>query len=141
LLSQLRDIHHRVSETVAELADLLSGAEVDLQALAGTRMKLTRLTGQWRTHVQCTILPALNHVTPGQAAGISELRREAADFAVRKSSHIARWSARATEADIAGYKRASVEMRKALLARVELEKATLYPLLEAKAAGTASMPS
>lgn len=134
MLSQLRDFHRRVRETVAELADILSGAEVDLRALAETRMKLTRLTGQWRTHVQCAILPQLNHVAPGQPDRLAELRREAADFAVKKSSHIARWTSRTTEADIPGYKRASAEMRKSLLARVELEETILCPLLEAKSA-------
>lgn len=138
MLGQLKDIHGQVRETIAELAEILSAADPDLRALAGTRMKLTRLTGRWRTLVQCTILPELSHVAPSQGDRLAELRREAADFAVKKSAHIARWSSRATEADIAGYRRSSVEMRKGLLARVELEETILCPLLEAKATERAS---
>jgi len=140
LLSQLKDAHDEMRATIAELADVLSGPERDLQALAKTRMKLTRTSGKWRTLVQCEILPQLNDVPPEQARQIAELRREAAEFAVRKSNHIARWSTRATEADIAGYLRASAEMRRQLLTRVDREAALFYPLLEAKAACTAALP-
>ena len=141
MLSQLKDVHDEMRAVIAELAHVLSGPERDLQALAKTRMKLTRTSGKWRTLVQCEVLPQLNDVPPDQARQIAELRREAAEFAVRKSDHIARWSARATEADIAGYLRASAEMRRLLLARVDREAALFYPLLEAKpAAGAATLP-
>jgi len=140
LLSQLKDAHRQMRDTIAELASGLSEPHPDFQALSKTRMKLTRISGQWRTLVQCRILPALNDVAPAQQQQLDMLRREAAAFAVRKSDHIARWSIRATEADIAGYRRASADMRRSLLGRVDREAAILYPLLEAKMAA-AGVPS
>ena len=142
MLSQLKDIHRQVRETIAELASVLSEPHPDSQTLSRTRMKLTRACGQWRMLVQCTILPGLNDMSPTETGQLDALRREAAAFAVTKSDHIARWSGRATEADIAGYRRASADMRGWLLARIEREAAILYPLLEARtvAAAAASLP-
>ena len=133
MLGQLKEIHDQVRGVVAELAGILAETKPDLQALARTRMKLTKLTGKWRTLIQCTILPELSHVGPDQARQLAELRREAAAFAVKKSNHITRWSSRATEADVAGYRRASADMRRSLLSRVDLEAGILYPLLGTKA--------
>jgi len=141
LLIQLRDIHARLRETIAELGDVLTEPTVDFVALAKTRMKLTRTTGHWRTLMQCKILPELSNVTPDERRQLAELRREEADFAVRKSAHIARWSARATEADIAGYRGASADMRQSLLARIDREAAILYPLLKEKIAERAATPA
>jgi len=139
LLGQLKDIHTQVRMTVGELADILAETSPDLQRLAKTRMKLTKLTGKWRTLVQCTILPELSEVGPAHARQLAELRREAAEFAVKKSGHIARWSSRATEADVAGYRRASADMRRALLGRIDLEAGILYPLLTTRPAQPAVM--
>jgi len=133
LLSQLKNAHDEMRAAIMELADVLSTPERDFQALAKARMKLTRASGKWRTLVQCEILPRLNDVSPDVARQIAELRRESAEFSVRKSQHIARWSGRATEADIAGYLRASAEMRRLLLGRLDREAALFYPLLEARA--------
>jgi len=130
LLSELRETHDQMRAAIAELAGILSDASPDLQALARTRMKLTRLSGKWRTFVQCVVLPEIAEVPMDQARLLAELRREAAELAVAKADHIARWSARATEGDIAGYRLASAEMRRLLLARLDLEAAILYPLLQ-----------
>lgn len=134
MLSQLKHAHAQMRETIAELASVLSEPHPDVQALSRTRMKLTRVSGQWRTLVQCVILPELNDIPPDRTHQLDALRREAAAFAIRKSDHIAHWSIRATEADIAGYQRASAEMRRSLLGRIDREAAILYPLLEGKAA-------
>jgi len=130
LLTQLKNIHTQVRATTAELAGILSETNPDLQALARTRMKLTRQAGHWRTFLQCQILPALDSLGPAQAAQVADLRRGAAEFAIKKSAHIAHWSSRAAESNIAGYRRASADMRSSLLARIEREAAILYPLLE-----------
>ena len=137
MLNELKDVHGRMREAIAELASILSEPTPDFQALPKARMTITRVSGQWRTLIQCVILPALKDISPAQARQLDELRREAAEFAVRKSEHIARWNNRATEADIAGYLRASAGMRRSLLARIEREAAILYPLLEDKAAAGA----
>jgi uncharacterized protein (DUF2236 family) len=134
LLSQLKDIHNQLRETIAQLADLLAEPNVNLEALSRTRMKLTRVSGQGRAFLQCTVLPALRDVPPAQARQIDQLRRDAAMQVIDKSNHLARWSARATQADLAGYKRASADMRRSMLQRIEQEAAVLYPLLEAKMA-------
>lgn len=134
MLGQLKDVHAEMRAAIAELADVLSTRELDFQALAKTRMRLTRASGKWRTLVQCEILPRLNDVSPELNRQIADMRRESAEFGVKKSQHIARWSARAAEADPAGYMRASSEMRRLLLGRLDREAALFYPLLEAKAA-------
>lgn len=138
MLSELKDMHRQVRETIAELASVLSDPHPDLQTLSRTRMKLTRTCGQWRTLVQCTILPELHDLSAIETGQLDALRRDGAAFVVRKSDHIARWTGRATEADIAGYRRASADMRRSLLARVEREAAILYPLLEARTATAAA---
>lgn len=138
MLTQLKDVHEEMRAIIAELANVLSATERDFQALARTRMKLTRTSGKWRTLVQCEILPQLNDVSPDLARQIADLRRESAEFGVKKSQHLARWSARAAEEDIAGYMRASAEMRRLLIGRIDREAALFYPLLEAKAAAAAA---
>jgi len=95
-------------------------------------MKLTRVSGKWRTFVQCVALPELTDVSPDQARLLAELRRETAEFTVTKAEHIARWTMRVTEDDIAGYRRASAEIRRLLLAHLDREAAILYPLIQAK---------
>jgi len=140
LLNQLKDVHEEVRATIKGLAEVLADANPDTQALSRIRMKLTRATGKWRTFVQCTVLPELTQVTPDQARLLAEMRSEAAEFAITKSTHISRWSTRVTEGDIAGYRRASADMRSALLARLDREAAILYPLLKDKAAGPRLLP-
>jgi len=140
LLNQLEDVHEEVRAAIKELADILAGANPDTLALNKIRMKLTWATGKWRTFVQCTVLPELTQLTPDQARLLADMRSEAAEFVVKKSAHISRWSTRATESDIAGYRRASADMRRALLARLDREAAILYPLLKARAAGGHALP-
>jgi len=78
------------------------------------------------------VLPELTDLTPDQVRLLAELRRESAELAVTKAEHIARWTTRVTEGDIAGYRRASAEMRRLLLARLDREAAIFYPLIHAK---------
>lgn len=129
---ELQALHVQLRQMIAELAVLVSQASPDIDALSSTRLKLTRLSGRRQSMIQCAILPRLHAIPPANAAQLQDLRLEAAALAVKFSEHISRWTTRAIQSDWPGYQRASAEMRRSMLNRIEREAAILYPLLEAE---------
>ena len=81
--------------------------------------------------IECTIYPLLHDVGPYEAARIADLRLEASQLMVQSSEHIGQWTMRGICADWPGYQRASAEMRRNMIRRIQREAAILYPLLEA----------
>ena len=132
MLTQLKAFDSDLREGLAELAKHMSQPALNGDLLSRTRLKLTRLIGRRRSLIQCTILPCLHDVPPKYAAQLGELRVETVALAVQFSTHLVRWTARAIQADWAGYQTASVEMRRSLLRRIDADTALLYPLLTAK---------
>ena len=130
MLSELKAIHAELREAITELAAIVSATAPDEEALSRTRLKLTRLSRRRSALIRSADFPQ-----PGDAAvaaRLNDLRLEATELMVKSSEHITRWTTRAILADWAGYQRASAEMRKSMLRRIEREAALLYPLLEGK---------
>jgi hypothetical protein len=138
VLSQLQALHAELRLTIAELAAELAKPQPDADRLPAVRLKLTRLSGQRKSLIECSIAPALRNIAPDDAARVAELRQAIAPIALATSDHIARWTMRQIAADWAGYQRASAAMRRAMLRRIDQEAAILYPLLEAEAARQAA---
>jgi len=131
LLSELKAIHAELREAIAELAAIVSQTAPDEEALSRTRLKLTRLSRR-----RSALIRSATFSDPHDAAitaQLDDLRLEATNLMVKSSEHITRWTTRAILADWAGYQRASAEMRKSMLRRIEREAALLYPLLQGKA--------
>jgi len=131
LLSELKAIHAELREAIAELAAIVSQTVPDEEALSRTRLKLTRLSRRRSALIRSATFPDPHDAAI--TAQLDDLRLEATNLMVKSSEHITRWTTRAILADWAGYQRASAEMRKSMLRRIEREVALLYPLLEGKA--------
>jgi hypothetical protein len=134
VLSQLEALHAELRLAIAELAAEVGKSAPDQDRLPAARLKLTRLSGRRKSLIECSIAPLLHDVAPDDARRIADLRAEAARIAAGTSNHIARWTMREIVADWAGYQRASADMRRAMLRRIDREAAVFYPLLEAESA-------
>ena len=132
MLNRLKTLHDELRTAIAELAAETAKSEPDVDTLPAVRLKLTRASSRRKALIECSISPLLHDVSPEDARRIDDLRRVAADRAVKSSAHIARWTMRAIVADWDGYRRASADMRAHMLRRIKEEAAVLYPLLEAK---------
>ncbi len=134
MLSQLKIVHADLRDAIAALEKVVSRPAPEGEALSAARLRLSRISRQRRSLIECTILPLLHDVPPAAAAEIADLRLEAARLLVESSSHIGAWTMRAIVADWAGYQRASAGMRASMLRRIDREARLLYPLLEKRPA-------
>jgi hypothetical protein len=132
LLSQLKALHDELRLAIAELATEVGKSAPDLERLPMVRLNLNRLSGRRKSLIECSIAPLLHDAFPEDARRIADLRYESAGIAVATSTHIARWTMRQIVSDWPGYQRASAEMRRAMLRRIDREAAVFYPLLEAE---------
>jgi len=126
-------LHDELRDAITHLAIVVRQPTLDKDAVASARLRLTKLSRQRRSFIQCTLLPSLHDVGPQEAQRINQFVLEAAGLAVASSEHIARWTMAAISADWTGYQLASAEMRASMLKRIRLEAAVLYPILEARA--------
>ena len=138
MLSQLKALHAELRLAIAELAVEAAKNEPDQDRLPAARLKLTRVSGRRKSLIECSIAPILHNVAPEDARRIADLRYESSAIAVGTSEHIAQWTTRAIVADWFGYRRASAEMRRAMLRRIDQEAALFYPLLAAEPARQAA---
>jgi len=138
VLSQLKALHIELRLAISELAVEAAKSQPDQDRLPAARLKLTRLSGRRKSLIECSIAPRLHNVAPEDARRIADLRYEAAAIAVATSNHIARWTTRQIVADWSGYQRASADMRRAMLRRIDQEAAIFYPLLEVESARQAA---
>jgi len=129
VLDKLKAIHQEQREAVASLAAILSHPDRDGDALAAARLVVMRINRRRLSLIDCAILPLLPDAGPADARALSELRLETATHAIRMSQHITRWTLTAICSDWDGYKRASAEMRREVLRRLDREAEVLYPLL------------
>lgn len=130
MLTKLKAAHAELRAAIAVLAAETARAAPDPAALPAARLKLTRASSRRRTLVQCLIATELHGLPSETAHRVEALRRNSYDMAVLSSEHIGRWTLRAILADWAGYQQASIQIRAAMLRRMEEEMTVLYPLLE-----------
>jgi len=135
VLNQLKAVHAELRDGIAALESVVVRPAPDDEPLSVARLRLSRLSSRRRTMIETQIYPLLTSLSPEEARQVNALRFETAELLVRSSRHIGKWTVRAIWADWAGYQRASAEMRRSMLRRIQREAAILYPLLEARAPG------
>ena len=129
MLDKLKTIHDEQREALTALATIVAQPDQDGDALAAARLLAMKLNRRRLSLIENTIFPFLHDAPPADARALSELRLEEAKHAVRMSEHITRWTLTAISSDWDGYKRASSEMRRAVLRRLDREAEVFYPLL------------
>lgn len=129
MLEELQDIHAELREAIAALAEITSQLDPDVEALSAARLRLSRLSRRRRALIEYSILPALKDTAAVDKRAISDLTVETAEQSVRSSEHVSRWTLSVICGDWAGYKRASAEMRREMLRKIEREGRIIYPLL------------
>ena len=129
MLEKLKAIHHEQREAIARLAQITSQPDRDGDALAAARLLIMRRNRRRLSIIEHTILPSLHDVPPTDARALSELRLDEAKHAVKMSQHIAQWTQTAICSDWDGYRRASAELRREVLRRLDREAEVFYPLL------------
>lgn len=134
MLTELKAIHAELREAIAALEMLVERPAPADGPLSAARLRLSRLSSRRRSMIECSIYPMLHDVGPNDAARIADLRLETARLLVCSSEHIGRWTMREICADWAGYQRASSDMRRTMIRRIQREAAILYPLLEGRQA-------
>jgi hypothetical protein len=134
VLTELKAIHAELREATVALQSVVSHPAPDDEALSAARLRLSRLSSRRRNMIESAIYPLLRNVSPEEARQIADLRLETGALLVASSQHIGKWTVHAIRADWAGYQRASGDMRRIMLRRIQHEADLLYPLLEAQAA-------
>lgn len=129
MLAELQEAHDALLAGIRELEDATQADAPDASALAGIRWRLSRASGQRRRLIEQASAQLLERV-PGAAPDIGRLRENNIGMLSASSRHVGGWPIERIAADWAGYCAASAEIRKAMRARIELERAILYPLLE-----------
>lgn len=132
VLTQLKALHAELREAIGALEAVVARPTFDDAAVSAARLRLSRLSSRRRSMIECSIFPLLHDVAPVDATRIADLRLETAKLLVQSSEHIGRWTMREIAADWSGYQRASAEMRRSMIRRIQREAAVLYPLLEAR---------
>jgi len=131
LLDQLRDLHERTCTAALEMERLTAATSADPRLLPGARLQLARLSRLRTTLLDQTIYPMLlARLGSVDAETLYRLRDERMGVARIASEHTGYWTPERVTADWAGYQRACVGMFAAIRARVEAERAALYPLIE-----------
>jgi hypothetical protein len=134
VLSELKAIHSELREAIAALEAIVERPAPEDGPLSAARLNLSRLSSRRRVMIENRIYPLLQDIGPADAERVCELRLETARLMVQSSQHIGRWTMRAILADWSGYQRASAEIRRGMIRRIQHESAVLYPLLEARQA-------
>lgn len=134
MLNDLKAIHAELRAAIADLERVVALPAPEEELLSAARLRLSRLSSRRRTMIESSICPLLGDLAPEDAERVADLRLETGTLLVQSSRHIGQWTMRAICADWAGYQRASAEMRRAMLRRIQREAAVLYPLLESRAA-------
>lgn len=129
MLEELREAHAALLAGIQELEDATRADAPDASALAGIRWRLSRASGRRRRLIEQASAHLLDQV-PGAAPEIGRLREGNAEMLSASSRHVGDWTIERITADWRGYRAASADMRKAMRARIALEKKILYPLLE-----------
>jgi len=138
LLSQLTSLHQEVLALISDLEALTRADQPRLDAVAGTRLKLTRASRKRTSLLEGTIYPLLlEAATPAERTRITALRQEGKDALHGSVEHIGRWTIAEIERRWADYRAASAKLRGAMRTRVADERALVYPLLAAKGDVTA----
>lgn len=137
MLAELKCVHGELRGAIAALADLLSRAQPDDEALPAVRLRIARASRRQRSLIEYTIIPQLHDVSAINARAVSDLSVETAAQGVKYSEHIGRWTRIAVCADWAGYQRASTDLAREMLRLAEREAAILYPLIETRSYQTA----
>jgi hypothetical protein len=133
MLAELREAHAVLIAGIQELESATRAPVPDPSALAAIRWRLSRASGRRRRLVDqaCSRLSSQAR----SASGLDELRDNNSGMLSATSRHVGTWTIERVVADWQGYRAASAEMRKAMLARIATEKSILYPLLEQAEAG------
>ncbi|NYT42830.1 hypothetical protein HZY97_18800 [Sphingomonas sp. R-74633] len=129
MLTELHEAHATLLAGIQELEDATRAPAPDPSALAAIRWRLSRASSRRRRLVEqaCTRLAA---DAPRSAPQLDVLRDSNTDMLSATSRHVGAWTIERVVADWPGYRAASIEMRKAMRARIATEKSILYPLLE-----------
>jgi hypothetical protein len=129
LVSRLGDAHELLAEAIAAL-ERLTLKPLDPTALASARWRLSAANRARRAVWQdCYhfLLPLVDRPT---AAALTELKVRDMEMARASAAHLARWPARAAQAEWPTYCQASRAIRGPMTAAMQVEMRLLAPLLQ-----------
>lgn len=130
LKTQLDEAHAAVLHELDTLGKMTAAVAPDRAGLAATRLRLSRASTRRAQLLDGKILPRLlDAVAPPEAGPLVDLRGALAAARARSSEHVVRWTLDQAVKDWPGYCRASAEMRTAMRAQIERERAVIAPLL------------
>lgn len=130
-MSELHDLHAQLLRMLDELEELTGRASPDEAALASVRYRLTRTSSARRRLIDALCVEYKRTVPADEAGPLNALHDINTAAMTASSEHISTWSLREIVKNWQGYCQASLAMRRSMRAQIEVEKAALYPLLEA----------
>lgn len=135
LLSELEKVHDRFVACLGALARTTAKPAADKLEYALIRFRVSEASLARRMIVRAACEYLMDAASPNDQRAISRLRTMDSDLARETSRHVHCWTSAKVSDDWEGYSRASKDIRRVVLAQVELERATLYPMLRNRASG------
>ena len=130
MLDELKKLHDEIEGLLHDL-DLLTQSEAPrLDAVASTRLRLTRASRRRTVLLDTKVYPAvLESSTDAERRSVEKLRDEGRQALLTSVGHIGRWTIGDIEERWKDYQVASREMQRSMVRRVKDERDTLYALL------------
>ena len=128
-LAELRAVHGRVEATFDVMDQLVREPVADRQRYSMARFRTSQASLARRNMSNRIVRELLPTASAEVAAQLAQLQRQDMELLNVIAAHISRWGVEATDADWAGYCRASRDVGRKLRAQVEAEKRLLYRLL------------
>jgi hypothetical protein len=130
MLDQLKALHDDIVMFIGELEKLTAAPIPKLDAVADTRLRLTRASRRRTTLLETQIYPhLLDRVPPADRQRVESLRNSGKARLQASVGHIGQWTLQEVRDRWSDYGRASRAMRASMRERVEEERAIIYPLL------------
>jgi hypothetical protein len=129
-MSELHDLHAQLLQMLNELEELTAQPVPDEAALASLRYRLTRTSSARRKYVDSLCTGLKRSLSGSDAAALDAVHDSNSAAMTASSEHISTWSLREIVKNWPGYCQTSLAVRRSMRAQIEVEKATLYPLIE-----------
>ncbi len=134
--AELAALHRALAFALAALTEETSKAEPDIEALARVRLRLSKASRRRRMVVDALLAETLRS-SAGSDQMYGELRDAIRTARARSTDHIARWSLQAMAEDWAGYRLASLELRRSMRMLIDREAHLLQNNSRTRAAAAA----
>lgn len=130
LLAELDAAHSEIRAGIAALGTVADSPQPSKMEYTSARLRLSKTSIDRRSAVNKILRFLEQRGQPGDAQAVARVRDANGELNAHSVAHLAKWPTDSVADDWLGYREASRSMRDHMLRVVELEAATLRPVLQ-----------